>query len=281
MKIGCAVGDLRNGPAAGRLHLLRPLGIECVEVQFGPDAQDAEDGTFIEKTREEIGRAKITVWSAHSPFGPEVDISSPRQDVRERGIAAIMRAARGCVDLGAGVIVVHCGDKVSEQDRPAREEALARSVESLKRVVDRCGALGVRVALENLHTDHLTSTAQELLGVVRQLPREHVGVCLDTGHAHIRGNAPEVVRAVADRIITVHIHDNDGSADQHRVPGSGTIDWQAVAAELRRSPYFRGSTDGSDEGGPLLFEVSGPGSNAEAISRLAAAGAMIRDAMAR
>jgi len=59
--------------------------------------------------------------------------------------------------------------------------------------------------------------------------------------------------AVSSRIITVHLHDNDGSEDQHLVPGGGTIDWQMVRSALDSSPYD----------GPLMFEVDRPGAYAE------------------
>lgn len=270
VKIGCAVGQLRDGPAAGKLRFLKPLGIQYIEPQFGTDAKDAEDEPFIEKVRQELEGSGVRVWSVHAPFGREVDLSSPNEGVRERGIRAAIRAGRGCRDLGGKVVVVHCGDEFGDEDRPARAKAHERSVESLKRVVDQCASLGVRVALENLPPGYLTSSTEELLSVVERFSPEDVGICLDTGHAHLAGNLVGLVRAVAGRIITTHIHDNDRSGDQHYVPGSGTIDWRTVGAQLARSHYFT-----ADGGGPLMFEVSGPGSHADAISCLSEAGALI------
>jgi sugar phosphate isomerase/epimerase len=276
LKLGCAVGQLRDGPAAGKLRSLKPLGIQYIEPQFGTDAKDAEDEPFVEKVRQELEGSGVRVWSVHAPFGPEVDLSSPNEGVRERGIAAAIRAACGCHDLGGKVIVVHCGDEFDEEDRPARAKAHERSVEPLKRIADRCASLGVRLALENLPPGYLTSSTEELLSVLERFPPQQMGVCLDTGHAHIAGNLVGLVRAVAARIITTHIHDNDRSGDQHYVPGSGTINWRTASGELARSPYFA-----ADGGGPLMFEVSGPGSHADAIMRLADAGSLIERFMAR
>jgi len=277
-KIGCAVGVLRTGPAAGKLGYLPALGIRCIEVQFGTDAEDAENGSFVDQTRAALSAAGLEVWSAHTPFGPEVDISSSNERIRERGLAAALRTARGCLDLGGRVIVLHCGEHHREEN--SRREALRRAPEYVARIVDACASIGVQVALENLPPHYVTCTAEELLSVAERFPRENVGVCLDTGHAHIGGNVAELVRAVADRIITTHIHDNDRSDDQHYVPGSGTIDWKSVGAELGCSPYFATPTGGQNGRGPLLFEVSGPGTHAEAIGRLPVAGAMIAQFMA-
>ena len=46
---------------------------------------------------------------------------------------------------------------------------------------------------------------------------------------------------LGDRIVSMHVHDNHGTKDEHLWPGDGTIDWPAVrealqAAEERRRP---------------------------------------------
>ena len=37
------------------------------------------------------------------------------------------------------------------------------------------------------------------------------------------------------RLAALHLHDNDGTADQHRFPGEGNIDWRAFASAYHRS----------------------------------------------
>jgi sugar phosphate isomerase/epimerase len=37
--------------------------------------------------------------------------------------------------------------------------------------------------------------------------------------------------------LATHISDNDGSGDQHRTPGNGSIDWKAVMRALREAEY--------------------------------------------
>jgi sugar phosphate isomerase/epimerase len=37
----------------------------------------------------------------------------------------------------------------------------------------------------------------------------------------------------------VHLHDNDTTADQHRLPFAGTVDWQRLCAILAVSSYDR------------------------------------------
>jgi sugar phosphate isomerase/epimerase len=250
---------LRHGPAAGRFAAIRQFGIEFIEPQFDIDARDADDLPFLEGMRQDISGAGLAVWSAHSPFGTEVDISSSDPAIRTRGVQAILRAARGALFLGAKVMVVHCGDLCDET--ADRKDPLSRSLEALQQIVEGCTPLGVQIALVNLPPDHLTSSAEELMRMVEAFPAERVGVCLDTGHANMAGILLETIERAGPRIVTVHLHDNDGSADQHRVPGEGTIDWIAVRDALARSNYA----------GPLMFEVDKPGAYAEMMAATMAA----------
>lgn len=260
--VGCAVGALRNGPATGRLAAIRHFGIGWIEPQFDVDALDADDEAFMSSVRNELAEAELSVWSVHSPFGPEVDISSPDGAVRDRGVKAIKRAAKGAAIFGARAMVVHCGDICEDGDHPER---LEKALNSLNLILETCAPLGVKIALENLPPQRLTCDADELMSVVDRFPSDRVGVCLDTGHANIAGTLLPLIKRVAPRIATVHLHDNDGTGDQHLVPGGGTIDWIAVREALKASPYS----------GPLMFEVDRPGAYADMMVEVAKAAQLL------
>ena len=36
---------------------------------------------------------------------------------------------------------------------------------------------------------------------------------------------------------SLHVHDNNGHADQHQIPGNGTIDWESFSKALREVGY--------------------------------------------
>ena len=126
--------------------------------------------------------------------------------------------------MGAECAVVHpSGGGVLPEMRAHRHAQLARSLEDLLRTAER---VGVRLALENMLPEHLGDTSAEILQLVKGLDSPWLGVCLDTGHAHLN---PEGVAgtflAVKERIITFHLQDNDGNYDRHLQPPYGTIDW--------------------------------------------------------
>ncbi len=241
------------------------MGIDCVEPHFtGPYAFDAEDEGLLADAREELAAADMAVWSVHAPIGGEVDICLARDEVHARAVESIVRSARGCAALGGKILVVHCSDWRAPKGA-GRARALQCASDAISEVADVCAELGIRVAVENLPPGYLTSSSSELMSVVERFPPDLVGVCVDTGHANLTDEESAFIERCSDRIITIHLHDNDGTLDSHLAPGFGTVDWDAVGAALAASPYD----------GPLMFEVGGPGTREEALMHLPAAARMI------
>jgi sugar phosphate isomerase/epimerase len=44
------------------------------------------------------------------------------------------------------------------------------------------------------------------------------------------------ISTLKSRIVSVHVHDNQGVKDEHLWPGDGTIDWTAAAQALNQLP---------------------------------------------
>jgi sugar phosphate isomerase/epimerase len=64
----------------------------------------------------------------------------------------------------------------------------------------------------------------------------HVGVCLDVGHAHMTVGVSGAISTLGGRIASTHIHDNHGVKDEHLWPGEGSIDWPATMNALGKLP---------------------------------------------
>lgn len=156
-----------------------------------------------------------------------------------------------CKRLGADPLVVHPRSLNLEAGTWDASATLDRSPDALRTVrglLDYAGDASVRLALENGPMD--------LLREVLEVFGEHhaLGICVDTGHANLHRDLydePSVafLEQFADSLIHLHLSDNDGSGDQHRAPGGGTIDWRSVAATL----------DGTGYRGPVVFELNEPG----------------------
>ena len=53
------------------------------------------------------------------------------------------------------------------------------------------------------------------------------------------GNGLEELASTKDRLISLHLHDNDGYGDQHKLPFSGTVDWGRLVTILGSSAYTK------------------------------------------
>jgi sugar phosphate isomerase/epimerase len=98
-------------------------------------------------------------------------------------------------------------------------------------------------------------------GVVEKLHEERpgrAGLCLDVGHWYSfsegcrRGNLDAWLDAFAPLLSHLHLHDNDGSFDQHKGLGQGDIPWEAFfegleARELAPTVTFEPHSDDAFE----------------------------------
>ena len=68
-------------------------------------------------------------------------------------------------------------------------------------------------------------------------PPDYVGFCYDSGHGNEGEDGLAYLEHLKERLIAVHLHDNDGTADQHLIPFTGTVDWDRLAQIHSRSSY--------------------------------------------
>lgn len=163
------------------------------------------------------------------------------------------QAIRLSAALGAPFYSVHCGflaefepgslgRKLDYTEICDYERGYATFCTSLQLLLIEAKAAGIRLLIEpnvvapfNLIDGRnlmlMMAEPRELSRLLTDLPNERLGVLLDLGHLKV--SAATLGFAVADFIETVapavgafHLHDNNGSADQHRPvsPDSWTLD---------------------------------------------------------
>lgn len=67
-------------------------------------------------------------------------------------------------------------------------------------------------------------------------------VCVDTGHTNLATgfNNPQVsqvIKKLSSHVQALHLHDNNGLKDQHKIPGTGDINWESVFGALKEINY--------------------------------------------
>ena len=117
---------------------------------------------------------------------------------------------------------------LGQLDRASVISETMRSLEDIERAATENG---VTAALENMPRMPITTCTEpnELLSLVEGTSLK---VCFDIGHAHTNGNIDEFLKHT-ERFANVHIHDNDGTSDQHLTIGDGKIDFKHVIEGMR------------------------------------------------
>lgn len=188
----------------------------------------------------------VSLLQGHGLLDAKVTQPDPRQRLQD--ILRIQRHIEIAQALGVRVLVVHPGYSGGATSRAERRNMMDLNVEAFHRLGDYAGVCGLRLGLENM-CYRLFASSAELLELLGRINHPALGVTLDTSHANLTPDI-DVVAAIRDfgpLLIATHLSDNDGSGDQHRTPGYGTIDWRAVIAALHAIDY----------GGVINLEIPG------------------------
>ncbi len=177
----------------------------------------------IAQVRSWLDEFGLSVLGIHASAGREKRWGSRLEYERLAGVELVANRLEMASELGAEMIVLHA----------RAGEPLPSQLRSLKTLAPAALRLGVKIALENLPA--------EGFGRIDELFAAHgadvLGLCYDSGHGNIGCDSiPDLARR-GDRLIALHLDDNDGSGDQHRIPFTGTVDWRRVTDAIAASSY--------------------------------------------
>jgi len=177
----------------------------------------------------ETGRAAGVGFSLHLPF-VDWNIASLVPQMQRLSLERTQRAIAFGAEIGATCGVLHTGHL------PLRlPEVVAHAHRQVHQALEQL-ELAIPVALENLGLGRmdLLETPIELVDMLEAHPQ--YGYCLDVGHALVQrgpGGPQEYHRLLHSRLIHLHLHDNQGSQDEHLPCGAGAVDWDWVRRVLQ------------------------------------------------
>lgn len=179
---------------------------------------------------EVMAELDLCLYDIHAPAGAEKNWFSTAEYQRLAGVEIIKNRVEMCKTLGGEVIVAHIPDLVFGNLKAW--DQLQKSLDSLERF---CVERGIRIAVENRAHDEFTGIRE----LFSEYAPEFIGLCYDSGHGNIGGDGLANLESVSERLISIHLHDNDGTSDQHMLPFTGTVDWRKLARIISDSPYRR------------------------------------------
>ncbi len=186
----------------------------------------------IDQIQQWLTELGLQLTDLHASAGSEKAWASPREYERLAGIELVANRLEMTARLGADVVVLHIpGEPDDEAERLAYWDRVQRSLDAL---IDYSRATGVRIALENGGT---TQSWSPIARVLSDYSPDFIGLCYDCGHGNLSGDGLDHLAKHADRLLAIHLHDNDGSGDQHQLPFMGTVDWPRLAKLIAASSY--------------------------------------------
>jgi len=210
------------------------------------DAAPAPEQRFesLRRLADEIG---VAVPQMHGPF---FNLCEPDPTIAD-DMARTRRSLHYGAILGVKWMVLHPGRAPMGDDPGAADQIMQRNYDMFASLLDTGVETGVGLAIENMSwftEPTFCGVTEPLIELVDRLNSPQVGVCWDTGHAHLSNLRQGLaLEAIGSRLVATHIADNDRTGDRHWLPYRGGVDWDDVMRALRVIQYD----------GPLNFEVPG------------------------
>jgi len=248
-----------------RHHVLEVAahGFEALELFATRTHFDYHDAAAIESLGGWLKDAGLELHSVHAPiaeslvgtrWGPALTNASAVEAVRERAVREAGAALAIARQIPFRFLVMHLGqtDAHKPEANDNRLDAARRSVEEVQAVAQ---SVGVRLALEVI-PNRLSSAEALVTFVEHELDLSGIGICMDFGHGFLMGDLVDAIETASGYLLTAHVHDNHGKADEHLVPFAGAIDWPSTLMAARKIGYD----------GPLVMEVANTSTSAQVLA---------------
>jgi len=223
----------------GLLDTVARGGAQAVEIFAARGHFNYHDKEHVKEIGHWFKTQPVQFHSMHSPIymsndfrsgAPPLSIVDPEKRNRIDAMDEIKRAIDVAEYAPFRFLVQHLG-RSDEYDDPKKFEAALSSIEHLRAFARQ---LGVSLLVENIPND--LSTPERLKELLQALHYPDLGICFDTGHAHLMSSVHQAFGVLEDRICSTHVHDNKRDRDAHLWPGQGTIEWSQTMQSLRSAP---------------------------------------------
>lgn len=164
----------------------------------------------------------------------------------------IRKSIELCGKAGCPYIIVHpCFDGSARFPSLTKEQEYQINIEFYSSLIPLLKKYNVVCCLENMWGQDWKSkkiyfgSCSDMREACRYIDElnaiageKRFGFCLDIGHLLLLGLDPcYAIEELGDRLVTLHVHDNDGNGDDHTLPYLGVCNWERVIKGLRKVGY--------------------------------------------
>ena len=231
---------LRSRLHPGLLDIFARAGAQGVELFAARQHFDYTSRAHVREIADWFLANSIEAFSMHSPMFPDlemgrggapaVNVIHPEKSRRIDAMDEIKRALEVAEQVPFRYLIIHLG----EREDGWSPRSLENSLTALEHLRAFANPLGVKLLVENIQNE--VTQPRNLLEILNVGHFKDIGVCLDTGHAHLGDGVATTTAELRPLIRSSHLHDNKGDRDTHLWPGDGTIAWDEAIGELKSAP---------------------------------------------
>lgn len=207
----------KDKPFEERIRLIKNAGFASVMLFW-------EGSDVFEEQVLCVKQNGLRIESVHAPFHIMNELWTD-----ERPVESLIRlhgAIDSCHNFAIKTLVVHPTDGI---DPPPVSACGKLYFQGLIRYAK---SMNVDLAFENIqHPEYLDV-------IFTECDDENVKLCYDVGHENCFSKGREIPGVYAGRLKTLHIHDNDGTCDQHAIPFDASIDFERFIKKLKDCNYY-------------------------------------------
>ncbi len=188
------------------------------------------------KKLKEIGNSHDLDFVVHAPWaGVNIATISPvlRRAVLKRLRQSLVLAGQ----LECRLWLFHPGFR-SGIDRfyPGKDWQL--NLDSVRSLLNLARNENVTIAIENMPEPFpaLMKSVDDFHRFYHDL-NDEIGMVLDVAHANLNNQINDFIQQFSEKIIHMHLSDNQGASDQHLGIGYGNLDWQSFAKAVKEAQY--------------------------------------------
>jgi sugar phosphate isomerase/epimerase len=258
-KISMSLIDLQRKGDRYAIDAAKRIGLDGIDLYLGGHSVDKEGDIYA------LGKdAVIEYYSGIKAYAESVGIEISQTHGRLAGYGYTDESTRlfvrntelDCLAtriLGAKYCVVHTPSVSWVPQDTTDDDMRALGDSMFREILPFAKREGVKIAAET-HGYCVKYEKKEYFGLVDNLIaaceramasgeyKDHLCVCIDTGHTnmtvrHEHLSVGDFIRRCGSLVEVLHMHDNAGITDEHKIPMTGIIDWEDVLSALDEIGY--------------------------------------------
>ncbi len=211
-------------PFEERYRMIKNAGFDCVMLWW---SDKFGRGTGYQKDVHYAEAAGLLIENIHAPVHEQNFLSLDNLD-GESVFRNYLQCVNDCSAFEIPTMVIHLPDDTY----PVNQLGLER----LDMIIENAEKYGIQIAFENL------SNIQNLHLVLDSFHTKNVGYCYDSCHHINHAPKDDLLELYGDRLMALHLHDNNGKHNQHQLPFDGDIDWPTVMGKISLTGYQGATT---------------------------------------